>query len=121
MKIGLVDVDGHNFPNFALMKLASYHRSKGNSVEWANPLFGHYDMICKSKIFTFSPDDDTHYSCEVLKGGTGYDIRSRLPQEWRTIPEWIIHSIRNILSAFSSSAGDASGIVPSALCMKRKV
>lgn len=81
MKIGLVDVDGHNFPNFALMKLASYHRSKGNSVEWANPLFGHYDMICKSKIFTFSPDDDTHYSCEVLKGGTGYDIRSRLPQE----------------------------------------
>ena len=25
-KIGLIDVDGHNFPNLALMKLAAYHQ-----------------------------------------------------------------------------------------------
>lgn len=29
MRIGLTDVDGHHFPNFALMKLAAWHKSKG--------------------------------------------------------------------------------------------
>ena len=36
MKIGLVDVDGHNFPNVALMKIASWHRQQGDTVEWVN-------------------------------------------------------------------------------------
>ena len=27
MKIGLVDVDSHNFPNLCLMKLSAYHLS----------------------------------------------------------------------------------------------
>lgn len=26
MRIGLIDVDGHGFPNIALMKVATYHR-----------------------------------------------------------------------------------------------
>ena len=33
MKIGPIDVDGHNFPNLALMKLSSYHKAKGDMVE----------------------------------------------------------------------------------------
>lgn len=33
MIIGLIDVDGHNFPNLALMKLSAYHKSKGDEVE----------------------------------------------------------------------------------------
>mgnify|MGYP005612904253 FL=1 len=37
MKIGLVDVDGHNFPNIALMKIASWHRQQGDTAEWAFP------------------------------------------------------------------------------------
>lgn len=28
MNIGLVDVDGHNFPNFALMRLSAYNKEK---------------------------------------------------------------------------------------------
>ena len=56
MKIGLLDVDGHNFPNLALMKIAGYHIDKGDSVEWVNG-FEHYDRIYKSKVFTFTPDD----------------------------------------------------------------
>lgn len=39
-RIGLVDVDGHNFPNFALMKISAYHKAQGDIVEWADPLFG---------------------------------------------------------------------------------
>lgn len=82
MKIGLIDVDCHNFQNFALMKLSAYHKSKGDSVEWADALFGGgYDRVYKSKIFTFSPDESTPWDCDVIKGGTGYDIRSRLTPE----------------------------------------
>lgn len=39
MKIALVDVDGRNFPNLALMKLSAWHKANGDSVEWYNPLF----------------------------------------------------------------------------------
>ena len=35
MNIGLVDVDGHNFPNFALMRLSACYKAKGHRVEWA--------------------------------------------------------------------------------------
>ncbi|MDR1364004.1 MAG: hypothetical protein LBJ35_08180 [Spirochaetaceae bacterium] len=38
MRIGLIDVDGHNFPNLALMKIAAYEKGGGNKVEWYNPL-----------------------------------------------------------------------------------
>lgn len=90
MKIGLVDVDGHAhkkkwgatiYPNLALGKLARYHRERGDTVEWAIPFY-HYDRVYMSKVFNFSPDDLTCYDAdEVIKGGTGYDITSRLPDE----------------------------------------
>lgn len=81
-RIGIIDVDGHNFPNFALMRVSAYHKLNGDIVEWATPS-KKYDMVVSSKIFTFSPDYD--YSIidtdVLLKGGTGYDIRSRLSKE----------------------------------------
>ncbi|MBD5327939.1 MAG: hypothetical protein HDR99_05700 [Bacteroides sp.] len=81
-RIGLIDVDGHNFPNLALMRLSAWHRAQGDSVEWADPMFGgDYDRVYKSKIFTFTPDDTIPWNCEVVRGGTGYDVRSRLPEE----------------------------------------
>lgn len=81
MKIGLIGIDGHNFPNLALMRLASFHRSKGDEVEWCFP-FARYDRIYRSKVFTFTPDDLTTYQCDDIRdGGTGYDIKSRLPEE----------------------------------------
>lgn len=81
MKVGIIDVDGHNFPNYALMKIAHYWKCAGADVEWATP-FEHYDIIYRSKIFTFSPDDMLYYDADkVVKGGTGYDIKSRLPFE----------------------------------------
>ena len=32
MNIGLIDVDGHNFPNLALMKLSAWHKLQGDIV-----------------------------------------------------------------------------------------
>lgn len=80
--IGLIDVDSHKFPNFALMKISAYHKAKGDICDWAIPIMAQdYDRIYKSKIFSFTPDEATAWPCEVVTGGTGYDIKSKLPPE----------------------------------------
>ena len=53
MRIGLVDVDGHNFPNLALMKLSAWHKCRGDTVEFADPAVRRYDKVYMSKVFTF--------------------------------------------------------------------
>lgn len=80
--IGLVDVDGHDFPNLALMKLSAWHKSKGHSVGWAD-MFSHYDIVYKSKVFTWTSDDPLCYDADEIQcGGTGYRDYSRvLPDE----------------------------------------
>lgn len=83
MKIGLIDVDGHNFPNLALMKISAYHKAQGDTVEWCFPL-DHYDIVYQSKVFdeTYSPDIDwTPMADKIIKGGTGYGLDNTLPDE----------------------------------------
>lgn len=63
------------------MKLSAWHKTKGDSVEWANPMFGSYDRAYASKVFTFTPDFTDLYDCEIVRGGTGYDLHKKLPQE----------------------------------------
>lgn len=78
MKIGLIDVDGHNFPNLPLMKLSAWHKSRGDQVEWYDPWKGFlnpYDKVYMSKVFSFTDDyDHPIYAREVEKGGSGYCI-----------------------------------------------
>lgn len=76
MRIGLVDVDGKNFPNLVLMKLSAFHKQQGDSVEWYEPMFsGHFDKVYLSKVFSFTPDFDYPIDAdEVIRGGTGYCI-----------------------------------------------
>lgn len=81
MKIGLIDVDGHNFPNLALMKISAFHKAMGDTVEWCLPL-DHYDIVYQSKVFdeTYSPDIEwTPMADKVIKGGTGYGLDNKLP------------------------------------------
>ena len=83
MKIGLVDVDGHKFPNLALMKISAWHKAQGDTVEWCLPL-DYYDIVYQSKVFdnTYSPDIDwTPMADKIIKGGTGYNLNSKLPDE----------------------------------------
>lgn len=81
MKIGLIDVDSHNFPNIALMKISQYHKNCGDNVDWYTP-FEKYDIVYMSKIFQFTPDYQYPVNAkEVIKGGTGYDISVKLPEE----------------------------------------
>ena len=76
MKIGLIDVDGHKYPNLPLMKISAYHKAKGDSVEWYQPMFsGHMDRVYMSKVFSFSPDYEWCIDAdEVIRGGSGYAI-----------------------------------------------
>lgn len=83
MKIGLIDVDGHNYPNLALMKISAYHKSMGDTVEWWWG-FGNYDRVYMSKIFddTYTADMPEPLNAdEIIKGGTGYSLDNRLPEE----------------------------------------
>lgn len=89
MKIGLIDVDGHNFPNLPLMKLSAYHKGIGDSVEWYDPMFGgHYDKVYMSKVFTFSPDYPYFINADAIqKGGTGYFY----PDGGKPLPDCVKH------------------------------
>jgi len=76
MKIGLIDVDSHNYPNLPLMKLSAWHKAQGDSVEWYEPMFsGHKNKVYMSKVFSFSPDFLYNIDADqVVKGGSGYCI-----------------------------------------------
>lgn len=81
-KIGLIDVDNRErlrdcFPNIPLMKISAWHKSKGDLVEWYNPMFGgHYDVVYMSKVFSFTDDYEYFINADrVIRGGTGYGIR----------------------------------------------
>lgn len=117
-KIGLIDVDGHNFPNIPLMKISAWHKAQGDSVEWYNPMFsGHMDKVYMSKVFSFTPDYEYFVDAdEVEKGGSGYCITtvdgkevydksldSELPTEIEhTYPDYSIYNITDTAYGFLS-------------------
>lgn len=75
-RIGLLDVDGHNFPSLPLMKLSAWHKAKGDSVEFVFPM-AHYDKVYVSKVFgdEYSQMDSTCLQAdEIFYGGTGFAI-----------------------------------------------
>lgn len=79
----MIDVDGHNFPNLALMKLSAYHKMRGDDVEWVYQM-ARYDVVYQSKVFddTYSADIDWIPQADrIVKGGTGYGLDNKLPDE----------------------------------------
>lgn len=70
MKIGLIDVDGHGFPNIPLMKLSAWHKTQGDNVDWYDPMFsGHLDRVYMSKVFSFTPDFEYPVNADEVVGG----------------------------------------------------
>ena len=103
MKIGLVDVDGHNFPNLCLMKLSAWHKANGDEVEFAIPLM-QYDRIYMARVFDdlYTHDDLTAYQCdEIIKGGTGYGLEKTLPNEIEQMfPDYSLYGITDTAYGF---------------------
>lgn len=84
MHIGLHDADAEavrqkTFPNYALMKLASWHKQQGDQVEWWQPL-NRYDAVYSSKVFSYTPENP-YLPPDAILGGTGYDINKKLPED----------------------------------------
>lgn len=83
MKIGLIDVDSHNFPNLAQMKISAYHKNRGDQVEAWNGL-KQYDIVYKSRVFDDTYTEEVEYCInadKIIAGGTGYDLHNKLPDE----------------------------------------
>lgn len=92
MNVGLIAVDS-TFPNLALMKIARYHRSRGDTVEWYTP-FDEYDKVYMAKVFSYTEDYGQYITNakEIIKGGTGYDLTTTLPDEIdRLQPDYSIY------------------------------
>jgi hypothetical protein len=101
MKVGLIDVDSHNFPNLALTKISAWHKAMGDTVEWLMPMIP-YDRAYISKVFTFTQDFNTCISAnEIIKGGTGYGLKGKLTEEIEHIyPDYPLYNISDTAFGF---------------------
>ena len=110
MRVGLVDVDGHNFPNLVLMKLSAWHKHQGDSVHLLRPddvllggnLFGGYDKLYAACVFSESREIARRLiTIGVEVGGTGSGEARVLPPEIENIrPDYSLYGIRNIAYGF---------------------
>lgn len=69
-------------PNIAMMQISTYHKSKGDDVAWYNPLVDQdTELLYESQLFDFTEPFNYYPNCEVIRGGTGVDIKKHLPKE----------------------------------------
>lgn len=80
VKVRLTQIDG-KMPNLALMKLAHWHRAKGDEIYFTRGAHRDfwepdYDIVYGSAIFKFSFPKTARFKIEwpnAIIGGTGYD------------------------------------------------
>ena len=106
MNIGVVAVDSLIY-NLALMRLSAWHKAQGDHVEIAFPLAADtYDRVYRSKQFIERltpkgveyPDDDIPWPCEVVSGGTGYDLTTSLTADQdTTYPDYGLYGCAHAL------------------------
>lgn len=88
MKVRLLAPDS-KIPNLAIMKISTYHKQLGDDVDWYRHEYDFMDtdILYISKVFKFT--DDVHdlpiNDCQIIRGGTGYDYKSKLPDEIENI------------------------------------
>ena len=78
MRIGLLNLEP-TVVNSAMMQVSQYYKEGGAEVyEW-NPLYD-YDKVYAFSMFTWT-DKKSFVTPDMICGGTGFDIQSRLPRE----------------------------------------
>jgi hypothetical protein len=83
LKVALLNLEP-KYLNYALEKLRIYHASKGDLVEDYMPLnYVNYDRIYCSSIFSFTPKENLPPN--AVRGGTGFDLTTVLPDEIEAI------------------------------------
>lgn len=77
MKVGLYNLEP-KIVNTAMMQVSKYHKDKGDEVEMYSPL-KEYDKVYAFSIFKFT--DKGYVKKDMICGGTGFNISSKLPKE----------------------------------------
>lgn len=78
-KIGLYNLEP-KINNSAMMQVSYYHKKQLDKVELYNPKkHDTYDKIYAFSLFDFTPKDGV--TDDMIVGGTGFDITSKLPPE----------------------------------------
>jgi hypothetical protein len=102
MKILLVDIDSRkqrgkdDFPNLALMKISAYHKSLGDTVSLGRGI-SDPDIVYASIIFDWNRTkaNSLHQmfpDAEIRIGGSGYDLKNKLPTEIELIhPDYSLY------------------------------
>lgn len=117
MLVGLHDAEMEHikqksFSNYALMKISAWYKQRGDTVEMFTPIdlnaaeqltpfpleeyppkrkANIYDVVYFSKVFDFTPKNP-YLPANTIKGGTGYNVKSKLPQEIdNTYPDYSIY------------------------------
>jgi len=84
MKILLIDGDGEEFPNLALMKLSTYHKNRGDKVFLGSCMSP--DIVYVSCVFSWNKEkavqaSNFYLNAEIHYGGSGFDLKTTLPPE----------------------------------------
>lgn len=90
MKIGLYNLEP-NIVNTAMMQVSTYHKLNNDDVYIYSPLFhDEYDKIYAFSIFDYT--DKGYVRDDMITGGTGFDIKSKLPVEITKCEyDWSLH------------------------------
>ena len=76
MKVGIIDIEPKIY-NTAYMQIANYYRLRGHSVDWwSPPAHWNFNNIFCSSLFDYT--DKSDIPDDVICGGTGFDVHSRL-------------------------------------------
>jgi hypothetical protein len=93
MRIGIHDHESNGFPNLALMKISSWHKTNGNTVEWFDSS-KEYDLVYSSKVFTWT-EFDSSLPGDTIYGGTGTNEKRCLPDEVeKLVPDYELYDCK---------------------------
>lgn len=101
LHIGLHNADNTKYPNFALMKISAWHKSRGDKIDWFQPIWAEeYDRVYSSKVFTFTKK--SQYLPEgTICGGTGYDMLINLPLGIeQSVPDYTLYPFMDYALGF---------------------
>jgi hypothetical protein len=77
--------------NSAYLRISYYHKSRKDLVEWFKP-GSKYDIIYCSSIFSYTDKTFLKNLENVVKGGSGFDLTTKLPEEIEnSLYDWSIY------------------------------
>ena len=103
MNVCLIDVDS-KIPNLALMRASTWHKQRGDDVKLGyDPLLDSPDLCYASKVFDFTHEPEYMPDCETLKGGSGYDLKARMPFDDydRIMPDYSLYGCDYAIGRFT--------------------